>query len=356
MQQHNQTSALETDSDAATLVDTTELKNVRTSIIYQVLPAMVSSHLPTIPSIRRSIGEIRDRRLHSKTSSITEIPLPGTPPPGYTSRPSSGSATPNRHSLLASEPELDFPDDVFERPGSSMSSNPPPFSMYERKTGISWKYAGQGTESVNLLTLAHRESSIPNYGTDETSPVLTRQLYLHGMTYLLRGLPSDLTPEELLSLQTATPQSLVNSQADLGSHALVPRSAQNQVQREMPSPNPSILHRITATLVLQTFVLIQFLLPYIRIFISHAYQFEREHQITRRVVNGSITTVDDIGRRSLRLSQTICQMNDGKVGQAINEMTIWWVRGVTGGMQQGFEEGLNRERRVRETGKVERIE
>jgi hypothetical protein len=33
-------------------------------------------------------------------------------------------------------------------------------------------------------------------------------------------------------------------------------------------------------------------------------------------------------------------MNDGMVGQAINEMTIWWVRGVTGGVQQGLAEGL----------------
>lgn len=206
------------------------------------------------------------------------------------------------------------------------------------------------------MTLAHRESSIPTYGIDETPPVLTRQLYLHGMTYLLRGLPSDLTPEELLSLQAAVPESLIDSQTDPSSHALIPRSSQTQVQRDTPPQDPSVLHRITATFVLQTFVLIQFLLPYIKLFLSHAYQFEREHQITRRFVNGSITTVDDIGRRSLRLSQTICQMNDGKVGQAINEMTIWWVRGVTGGMQQGIEEGFRLERREGEKGRRERLE
>ncbi|KAJ4992003.1 hypothetical protein SVAN01_02598 [Stagonosporopsis vannaccii] len=353
MQQHEQNSTFDVDSDVTTLVETTELKNFRSSMIYQVLPAMVSSHLPTIPSIRRSIGEIRDRRLHSKANSMTELPLPGTPPPGYTSRPSSGSASPNRRSLVVGEADLDFSDDASERPGSSMSMNPPPFAAYETKTGINWKYAGQG---VNLMNLAHRESSVTNYGLDETSPVLTRQLYLHGMTYLLRGLPSDLTAEELLSLQAATPQSLAESQADPAGYSLVPRSTQGQLQHDVPPQDASILHRITATLVLQTFIFIQFLLPYIKIFLAHAYQFEREHQITRRLVNGSITTVDDIGRRSLRLSQTICQMNDGKVGQAINEMTIWWVRGVTGGVQQGFEEGLKRERRAREKGKVERIE
>ena len=151
------------------------------------------------------------------------------------------------------------------------------------------------------MTLAHRESSIPDYGIDETSPTLTRQLYLHGMTHLLRGLPPDLTPEELLGLQAAAPQSLVNAQADPSNHALVPRSSQTQVQRGMPPQHSSVLHRITATLVLQTFIFLQFLLPYIKIFLLHAYQFEREHHITKRFVNGSITTVDDLSRRSLRL-------------------------------------------------------
>lgn len=147
MEQYEQTSALGASSKEATLVDT-ELKNIRTSMIYQVLPAMVSNHLPNIPSIRQSISEIRDRRFHSNTNSISEITLPGTPPPGYTSRPSSGSATPNRYPLVAGEAVLDFSDDISERPDSLVSSVPPSFSAYETKTGINWKYAGQGMDGI----------------------------------------------------------------------------------------------------------------------------------------------------------------------------------------------------------------
>lgn len=73
---------------------------------------------------------------------------------------------------------------------------------------------------------------------------------------------------------------------------------------------------------------------------AEAYRFERKHQIANRIVNTGVTTVDEISRGGLRLSQTICQMNDGKVGQVINEMAMWCVVGVTGGVQQGFEEGL----------------
>jgi hypothetical protein len=84
----------------------------------------------------------------------------------------------------------------------------------------------------------------------------------------------------------------------------------------------------------------QFLLPYIKLFLSHTYQFERKHQIAKRLVNTSVATVDDIGRKTLRLSQTVCQMNDGMVGQVINEVAVWWVRGITGGVQEGIAEGL----------------
>lgn len=50
--------------------------------------------------------------------------------------------------------------------------------------------------------------------------------------------------------------------------------------------------------------------------------------------------MDELGRRTLQLSQTVCRMNNGKVGQAINDMTIWWVQGLTGGIQQGINEGV----------------
>lgn len=191
------------------------------------------------------------------------------------------------------------------------------------------------------MTQAYRESTVPLQHIDESSASLTRQLYIHGMTYLLRGLPTDLTPEETSSLQSAIPQALVDERTDSSMHALVPVSKRNSLAQVAPPQEPTALHRITAIIVFQTFILVQFLLPYIKLFLSHTYQFERKHQITKRLVNTSVSTVDELSRRSIRLSQTVCQMNEGRVGQAINEMTIWWVRSVTGGIQQGIEEGLS---------------
>jgi hypothetical protein len=159
------------------------------------------------------------------------------------------------------------------------------------------------------------------------------------MTYLLRGLPSELTTEERMSLQAAVPGSLVNPSSD-PNLSLVPRSRNADLAHPDSLQPPSVLHRITATIVFQLFVLFQFLLPYIKLFIGQAYRWEREHKVAQRFMNGGITAVDELGRRTLQLSQTVCRMNDGKVGQAINDMTIWWVQGLTGGLQQGINEGI----------------
>jgi hypothetical protein len=314
-----------------------EVMSFRPSMLYSVLPTVVSNHLPTIPSLRQSLSDVRYRGSHSKSTSVDEPPQPETPPPGYSSIPPSGSVTPHRLSVALSEADANFVDDAEERPGSSGSTLPQLYRVQETSTGIKWKYASLG---ISLVTQASRESSEPTGSSDETSATLTRQLYIHGITYLLRGLPTKLTSEETLSIQAALPQDLVDTTTDASNHALLPVSQHTPSLSRAPPRNPTILHRLTAAMILQSFILVQLLLPYIKLFLSHTYQFERKHQITKRLVNTGVATVDEVGRKTLRLSQTVCQMNDGMVGQAINEVIIWWVRGITGGVQQGLAEGL----------------
>lgn len=314
-----------------------ENNSIRPSMLYSVIPTMVSSRIPTIPSLRQSFGDVRGRTSSSKSDAVIELPQPETPPPGYSSMPPSGFITPHRLSAALGGAELDFADDESEGQASSRAMPMQALGAEETRSGIRWKYASLGT---TLLNQACRESNASTSSSDEASATLTRQLYIHGMTYLLRGLPTKLTPEETLSLQAALPQDLAEAVNDPNACALVRASDQNLSPTQKPPQNPTVLHRVTATLVLQMFLLIQFLLPYIRLFLAHAYRFERKHQITNRFVNTSVATMDDIGRRTLRFSQTVCQMNDGMVGQAINDMSIWWITGVTGGVRQGFAEGL----------------
>lgn len=95
-----------------------------------------------------------------------------------------------------------------------------------------------------------------------------------------------------------------------------------------------------AASIVQLFLFLHLLLPYVKLFLSQAYQYEREHRISERLFASSIQTVDELGRRSIRVTNAICQMNDGKVGQALNDLTLWWLRAVTGGIHEGVSEGF----------------
>ncbi|KAF2690051.1 hypothetical protein K458DRAFT_356559 [Lentithecium fluviatile CBS 122367] len=333
-----------------------DTKQSKASILYNILPAIVQNRIPAIPSIRRTISQIQGRTVPDKSDlEVTEVVHPTSPPPGYSTRPSSAVSSngniSNRSSVAFSDAETTVHEEYSERPESAYST-PPAFSVSETRTGINWKYANQG---VSLSTQAYAESHALARKDDETSTFLTRQLYIHGLTYLLRGLPSDLTPEETLSLQAAIPHSLALIHNEPCAHTVVPFMQEGIVAQGAPQDS-SLLHRITAILVFQTFVLIRFLLPYIKVFIGHAYRFEREHKVTQRLVNNGIMTADALRRTSLQLSRTICQMNDGKVGKALNDLTLWWIGGLTGGLQQGIREGVMMMSNDRGNGALEGID
>jgi hypothetical protein len=120
--------------DVGLVVETHE--NNKTSMLYQVLPAIVQSRMPILPSLRRSVSEYRTRGIQSSANSLSEN-LPETPPPLYTSRPASSSNTPLRPLSVASTSVFDFEDDI------SVASSAPT-TVYETLTGISWQHAKHG--------------------------------------------------------------------------------------------------------------------------------------------------------------------------------------------------------------------
>jgi hypothetical protein len=103
---------------------------------------------------------------------------------------------------------------------------------------------------------------------------------------------------------------------------------------------PSLLHRMLASTIVQMFILFQFVLPYLKYLLSAAYQYEREHKISEKVLTQSIETVDTIGKRSLSITGAIYGMGDGKVGQIITDVATWFVEGITGGIHEGVGEGM----------------
>lgn len=160
-----------------------------------------------------------------------------------------------------------------------------------------------------------------------------RQLYLHALTYLIQALPSDLTTEEQLSLRSSLPQGVVEPlHLELNGYA--------QPAGTSPGSQPSLLHRTLASSIVQLFIFLQFILPYFKYLLSAAYQYDREHKISEKVLSQGIETVDSLGKTGLSLTGAIYGMGDGRVGQIITETAAWFVEGVTGGIHEGVGEGM----------------
>ncbi|KAH8730828.1 hypothetical protein GQ44DRAFT_699931 [Phaeosphaeriaceae sp. PMI808] len=309
------------------------LNRPKTSMLYHVLPAMVQSRMPTLSSIRHSISDFRTRASHKKQDSTTDMSLPTTPPPVYSSRPESGTTTPCRPSSSAGASLLDFGDIFAER--STPSIPVPPAAAYETSTGINWLHAKYG---MMVLNQAHQHSSAPFIKNDEIMVDMIRSQYVQSIALFLRSLPSELTPVEQLSLLAAMPQNMLNTHGSIRRQTLT-----HNAEAEFPTqgtPSSTVLRRATAWLVFKLFILVQILLPYIRQFLKDAAQFEEEHQITRRMFNTSVTVGSGLSRECWKVTQAICQMNNGVVGEALSSVTVYCAEGVAGGIQQGIADAL----------------
>jgi hypothetical protein len=151
----------------------------------------------------------------------------------------------------------------------------------------------------------------------------SRQLYIHGITYLLRGLPSDLTVEEQLSIRSAIPATVVQPQV---------YGQQNKPEQR------SVLHRTLASTIVQIFVLAQCLLPYILYFLAAAYQYDQEHKVVQRAMQHGFGFMDRVGKSSVAIGARVLEFGDGRVGQVVGQSAQWIVDGVAGGVQEGVGE------------------
>jgi hypothetical protein len=196
------------------------------------------------------------------------------------------------------------------------------------------------TEAQNLLRESASSSEVP--APSSSNPPLARHLYVHGTQYVLRGLPKDLANEEAVGIWAALPRqvkdvAVLQAAAEASATAQISDSGALQLsKRRKEMEETSALHRIIATMTMQIIMFLQFVAPYIRYVLSVAWELERRHQVTERVLAGGVWSVD----QAVKFSDGVCKMNDGKVGRAIGDVVVWWVEGVAGGLQQGLGDGM----------------
>ena len=149
-----------------------------------------------------------------------------------------------------------------------------------------------------------------------------------------------MSAEEEESIREALPGAI----GDLRSrdkNALV-RTQSGSLRRTGPTARvrQSILHQWVAATTLYIFLVVSFVLPYLQLLLRQAYQLDRKHKISDRVLAQSMLIADSMGKRTLTLAASVCAMNDGKVGDSMREAGVYLVQGFSGGVYDGLGEGM----------------
>jgi hypothetical protein len=194
-------------------------------------------------------------------------------------------------------------------------------------SGVHWKFARQGTNLVNISIDGGKAA------VAEEDIAFERKAFVDGVTYLLKALPQELDEGELRRIQCALPEQV--NQSDMALARAEPDS--NHIH---PSQSRSIIHRGVQMTVVNLIFFLIFLMPYLLLLVRCAARLERKYKISEKVVGHGVDLVNTIGKQSALLTEAIGQMNDGKVAQALLEVFVWTVDGVTQGISDGLGEGL----------------
>lgn len=293
--------------------------NPKNSMIYSFLPSVVRSRLPRRGSVHKPACTYgMDVEIRGENHGTERHP---------SEYASEIAIRPKESESDTTDLETYFDESLSGFRGIKAAQAHSSQNMPENQSGIDWKFANQG---IHLLRISGEESATVAQNLTYGNPKLERQLYLDGLTYLLRGLPPDLTSDEKHRVQSS-----FTSFLDAGRNRVCSsEEARNASQ-------PSILHKILASTIVQLFILSHFLLPYVKTCLRSAYEYERTHHISQKVLASSIDLADMFGKQSLAITTALYGMGNGKVGEILTELCRWVVEGVTGGIHDGIGEGLS---------------
>lgn len=282
------------------------------SRLYGMLPTGVQIRLPLISSLRRSFSAyaICTQQYRGETGNHCRSTAMGL---GY----------------VAEQSGI----------GSSSSGSPLPQALRPQSTSMdaTRRHARQGKlkskrykallsddpAGLALLENAVMEAQSP----DPRNQAFSRRAYIDSLTYLLQALPSDLTEVEVLYLQQSFPQALQTQ----------PHAPQNQPHPLKKQRSRSALHRVSAALILQLFILYHTLLPYIKYILQRAHHYDRQHHVSEKII---ATTVDKANKLRRRGVETFCLL------LSISNGTVWAIvsglaEGISGGIHEGVAEGIS---------------
>ncbi|OAP59283.1 hypothetical protein AYL99_06581 [Fonsecaea erecta] len=184
----------------------------------------------------------------------------------------------------------------------------------EVRSGVDWDVALTGVRLwVNAKTQAEQ-------GGD---PVALRSMHIDALRYMHMALPANLTPLELQNLR-----------ASMGPQLISPAETLAEYRAQRP---PNILRQGVAHAVCWLVAGLLLVLPVIMTLLNRLLQFERDHQVTERVLANGIDLTSALGERGVELHQAIVRFKDGRVGGACVDLGSWFVEGIVGGVNDGID-------------------
>ncbi|SMQ45497.1 unnamed protein product [Zymoseptoria tritici ST99CH_3D7] len=297
------------------------------SLLYTLLPPLVQRRIPKLRSFKKALSDYDQRSRRTRTFSQTSV-TSTSPPPSYRSNSQDRDSIDEQPGFLFRSGRHSEPP---SRPSTSGTSTPT--YLEETRSGVQWRYAEPG---FALLSLSSHEAS-----TSTRSSHLIRRQYVDGVACVLRGLPSDLSLEEELSLREAFPPSL--SPPSLAESSLTLRNPSHGTDitlRSQSESPPSSLHRHVATLTFYLFLAISFITPYISHILQSAYAFDRKNHLSERALAQSVVVADAVGRQAMSMAREMCGWNEGRVGEKMKEVGVYVVQGFSGGVYCGLGEGM----------------
>lgn len=187
-------------------------------------------------------------------------------------------------------------------------------SQQDTSSGVDWDVAATG---VRLWITAKTQAE---QGGDVNA---LRSMHIDALRYMHMALPENLTALEVESLR-----------ASMSPRILYQSSLMPQIDRKS---SPSLLRQGVARIVCWIVAGILLVLPVIMAFLNRALQFERQHQLTEKVLANGLDLTSALGERSLELQKALSRFKDGRLGGACVDAGSWLIEGVVGGVNDGID-------------------
>ncbi|KAK9447077.1 uncharacterized protein V1518DRAFT_422142 [Limtongia smithiae] len=224
----------------------------------------------------------------------------------------------------ASTPLVTSTDLVVQQPPFSQRQQPSPSPAATE--GIQTRFANHGHHLMNLAIVeleneASSDHAQTQAASSRTASALSRQLYIHAITYLLRALPADMTPLEVMEIGKFVPEQVLKIEFRRRQFADMPYLP---VDGTAPLPRDNVdtskLEEAVVQLIRMVAIALKVSTPVVIELVRRMAEKEQEYQLSRRALNLSVQLVDrmsksPLGVRMLDLGVSLL----GAVGKGLGE-------------------------------------